>query len=331
MKIKWSNYVDQIYSLSYPGNQEQMEKHRNEICRVDILDSGIYYNYINIRTPFYKYIFDNITKYYDHICYNTGFFITMGHYHIIKQAYEMGYEYIAVMEYDINFLKDKEKIVKILDAVNEAKKLDFDVCCCQLEYLHLTEMFDFDNEDFFAYKPKKEELVDSVGGTGFNVYSRKGMEKFIHILEEEYCTIDNYWIMMRYNALNLVSIFPWICIQDKYDYFYIKDDIKELYNLSHMSDKELANEYIKMLSPVGINFKGVEMTYEPARGYKNLIKLFLDKLSDKESMIYQLINCMYESHINYDNARQLFDNIDINNVTEDSQELYNFAKKYYFL
>ena len=333
MKIKWNNYIDQIYSLSYPGNQEQMEKHRNEICRVDILDSGIYYNYINIRTPFYKYIFNSMPKYYDHICYNNGFFITMGHYHIIKQAYEMGYEYIAIMEYDINFLKDKNQIIKILNAINEAKKLGFDVCCCQLENLSVNDMFDFDNDNFFSYKPNIEQLDHYHGGAGFNIYSRNGMEKLIHILEEEYCTIDNYTLMIKNNNLKVVSIFPWICIQDKYDYIFPKDNIKNLYNLKPLTDIELANEFIKMLLPVGTNYKGEIIVYNISGGYDNLIKKILDKFSNKNSIEYYIMNCVYETYNDKNKAIEMFNKISENqiNYSENIKNLYNFAKKYYFL
>ena len=60
--INWKNYFDHLYSLTWPGNKEQIPILQKELDRVNILNSGIYSNFINIRTPFHKDIFDKVQK-----------------------------------------------------------------------------------------------------------------------------------------------------------------------------------------------------------------------------------------------------------------------------
>ena len=62
MIIDWKDYVDHIFSVTCTNNIKQIDILKNELNRVDILNSGIYTNFINVNSPFYKLIYDNVNK-----------------------------------------------------------------------------------------------------------------------------------------------------------------------------------------------------------------------------------------------------------------------------
>ena len=55
MKIDWNKYVDQIYCITFTGKRNG--EMYDELKRVDILDSGIYFEFENIKTPLYEKLY----------------------------------------------------------------------------------------------------------------------------------------------------------------------------------------------------------------------------------------------------------------------------------
>lgn len=313
--INWKNYFDHLYSLTWPGNKEQIPILQKELDRVDILNSGIYSNFINIRTPFHKDIFDKVQKNYNWLCYNRGFFMSYGHYHIIKEAYDMGYEYIGIVEDDIRFLKDKKIINNILQKVDEAKLIGFDILGCQLEDIFSPNLYDDPNDSFFNCHIREiSDCSKYYGASGFNAYSRSGMAKMINMWEHEFLVIDNYIEMICNYNMKILAIYPWLVAQQRYVYELEDDTIKDLYNFRPMNNIELVNDCVKILKPVGINYKNDIIVFEPHGGYVNYIYKIMNLIDDKSSSEYQILLALYYIYSdNVDQAKIIYPNIQLSN------------------
>lgn len=116
--INWSDYVDAIYCLHFLPYKDKKEYIEKELKRVGIADSGILKYHYTFPSKFDKFILDRL-KYNkklipDHIvprATNVG----LAHYSIYQEALGLGYERIFIVEDDVAFLKDVDRIKDILD------------------------------------------------------------------------------------------------------------------------------------------------------------------------------------------------------------------------
>ena len=118
MNINWKKYVDQIYCIRYIGeDQYRKTKCDEEFKRLGIFDSGIYFEFTNINSPFYKDIyykfFDKFNKEHPY-SYVTD--CTFGHYYCLKHAQFHNYERVLLLESDCVFLKDENQIIELLES-----------------------------------------------------------------------------------------------------------------------------------------------------------------------------------------------------------------------
>lgn len=123
--INWKKYFDHIYCIHSTFYPERIDKMKNELERVNILDSGIFSwkissgDFVNhIEYNSVNYMYDpnspNKTKLID-LCKNYG--------EIFEDAIINDYQKILILEDDIYFLKDLELLKTILDNMP-----DFDIC-----------------------------------------------------------------------------------------------------------------------------------------------------------------------------------------------------------
>ena len=122
MTINWNNYVDHIYTISFTKNYpERINKLDKELEFLDIKDSGIYSIFYNIQSPlpFYKLMYNNMN--HSVSAENYGEYVpkTFAHYKCIREAYELHYDHIMILEDDVVFLKNKELIKEYLDNIPE--------------------------------------------------------------------------------------------------------------------------------------------------------------------------------------------------------------------
>ena len=118
VKIDWSIF-DSIWCITFTGYPERKCGVESELKRIGILDSKNFnwrYTYPSI---FDNILFDVTRKQLKHNeCPNVPVLNCLfGHYGCIKTAYELGHEFILVMEDDIRFLKDIKRIKKIMSEI----------------------------------------------------------------------------------------------------------------------------------------------------------------------------------------------------------------------
>lgn len=258
MKINWSKYVDHIYCIQYILNKDRIEDLNNELYRVDILQSGIYDVIEQFPSPLYNILFksfqnksQDIIQINDKLTANLGdyadgrlieyFNSLLGHYSAIKKAYLNNLDYVLVLEDDCRFLKDKQKIIDILDqtipifkqfttpaiyggsiSYNDGQTTNGDDC--NQEYENSYHIF-INNEAYLA-------------GTAFNIYNRQAMKIFIDFIESlNYAIVDQYHIIYKDTPMTYLILTKHLCIQQ--DWLYLMYNAYQDYNIFKPSIKEL--------------------------------------------------------------------------------------------
>lgn len=292
-KIDWNKYVDHIYSVTCTKDIPQIEILQKELDRVDILNSGIYTNFINVDSPFYKLIYNNVEKVDDYNPYNNQVKLTYAIYYLLRLSYELRYERIIIMEDDIKFLKDKNNIIKVLNHIDKVPK-DFDIIACNIERC-MINYYDFEknnssefiNNVYYQYH-NPEAFTNYLSCSTINIYSRNGMKKLIEFFEKIYCVIDRYNIFMINSNINVYSIYPWLGIQQRYA-FDLSDlpEVIDNYNLDNITDDEIFQYINKLSKPVGVTDDGISIYCHPMGNLKYFINKLLNIVKDKTNPIYK--------------------------------------------
>lgn len=119
----WSQF-DKIFVISLAESVDRREHLKKELKRVGIDEKGDNFEWkITVRNPLYKRIWQNPTFKREWIDPNRWFNCTLAHYECFMEADALGYDRILIMEDDVVFLKDVEKLMKILNNVP-----DYDIC-----------------------------------------------------------------------------------------------------------------------------------------------------------------------------------------------------------
>lgn len=276
--INWKKYVDQIYCINYVTYpKKNLDRLYMELKRVDILDSDIYYEYENINTPIYEKIYKNFN--YNEYKYNSGFDCTCAHYYCMKHAQQHNYKRILILENDLILLKDKEQIIKLLDAALTISNYDdnsmfvYNAIDSEMPYLTFELPINF-NVNISENK--------NLYGAAFNIYNINAYNYFISKFENlEITCIDDYYNIYKDSNINIYSNSVNICIQQNWLLFTINSDI--LYNTN--IDDDLNNLYkhknIDALTSVLKNYKEVMntiseegITYSMQKYKDYLVKLF---------------------------------------------------------
>ena len=190
MNINWKNYVDHIYTVSFTKNYpNRIDKLNKELEYLDILNSNIYSIFYNIQSPlpFYKLMHQNMKHSESAEIYDEYVPKTFAHYKCIREAYELHYDHILVLEDDIIFLKNKEFIKEYLD--NLPKEYDLILLAFygnQMVYNKINnyyqQMCNYDNG-----------LLYPAFGASMYLISYQGMEKWLNKFENEQFTVIDYW------------------------------------------------------------------------------------------------------------------------------------------
>ena len=238
MKINWQKYVDQIYSITYVHNKQRKLDLNEELKRVDIFDSNIYMNIEQIPSLFYDDLLNNFKDQTFGIGKIPSYFNgVMGQYRAIKHAYEAGYENILIIEDDVRFFKDKNRIVQSLEYLNIFYQYqDSPSIFCGAASISGINDVDAGKDDyeFPLYHLSYNSAL--FASNAFNIYNRKAMKYFIDYFESY-----NFSLMDQYNiiydeSVNFFILSKHICIQQ--DWLYLMYNTCKDYNIFKPSLEE---------------------------------------------------------------------------------------------
>ena len=158
--INWNKYADKYYVISWTKNFDKRKRLEKQ--------------FIDIGLENYEYKYSVNVKYLinpPEFMIDIHLYCTFTHYITIKEAYELGYESIIIMEDDLSFLKDIDEIKKQLDTYyNTGDIVLFD-------YISLSKL----NSKVYFF-------------TSCYRLNRNGMKYMIDNIEDHLYIIDNYFI-----------------------------------------------------------------------------------------------------------------------------------------
>jgi len=250
VKIDWKKYVDKIYCIKYIGESEyRTNKCKEEFNRVDILDSGIYYEFVNVNSPIYKDIYQTLfTKFSKDRPYDYVTDCTFGHYYCMKHAEYFDYKRILILESDDVFLRDKNQIIEILEKSKEIMDNDENSLMvlngCEVDCPAYT--FTLPKEFYIKFNSQY-----SLWCAGFNIYSKNAYKLFIDKFEKyEFFTNDTYKfiygdkINVYNNEVNICIQQDWVKMTTNFDVLYNIDINKDFIDRFKYVRLELFNSWV---------------------------------------------------------------------------------------
>ena len=187
--VSFDDVFDHIYCLHYLPTQDRLEKLKSELKRVGIDETADYFSWI------YDYPSGLLDTVYNDKRVNMNSAlksasrtylkrVSMKHYRIVKEAYELGYGRILILEDDVRFHKDISHISNLLLNMPDSDVIMFD------------KMVSSEAQEGIKYKKYVKELpagslYGSIGNSGvFFIFcscyalNRKAMKHIIDLHEE---------------------------------------------------------------------------------------------------------------------------------------------------
>lgn len=184
--IDWKKYFDHIYCIHYLPYKERYRKCIDELTRVGIRESGVFSWKLTWDSPLFDRLYQVCNAAPSVGCMKIGF----AHYMCIKEAYELGFNHVLILENDNIFLKDVNKIEKILNDLPD----DYDICLLDkipaVSAKYEDAVKNATNESFIDIDKKFYVLANCYA------LSRKGMEHVIKNQEKRLAISDTY---LRFN------------------------------------------------------------------------------------------------------------------------------------
>jgi GR25 family glycosyltransferase involved in LPS biosynthesis len=205
--IDWKKF-DRIYCIHYLPYTDRFRKCMSELERVGIKGSGVFSWRLTWDSP----IFDKLYEICDAApslgCMKVGF----SHYQCIKEAYELGFKRILILENDNIFLKDLDKLEEIMNDLPDSDIVLLDKIPATYAGYDTAIKENKINEHFIDIGRKFYVLANCYALT------RKGMEHVIKNQERSLNVSDKY---LRYNTtaieepgLTRAAAIKTICIQN---------------------------------------------------------------------------------------------------------------------
>ena len=188
-KIDWAKYVDRIFCVFFLPNKDRMPRIREELKRVGILDSGIFEWRFTVPSAMDKRVQDSFADktWVESIGAING---TLEQTRILKESIHLGYNRILILEDDVAFLKDKGKIIRILDNLpNGYDVIQLDKA---LSVKHKGKW------DELCLHSINDDFAECIGGNHFglsdaNIYTSCGMKEAVRILDAKPIWVDQMW------------------------------------------------------------------------------------------------------------------------------------------
>lgn len=188
--IDWKKHFDHIYCIHYIPYTDRYAKCLAELTRVGIRNSGVFSWKITWDSPLFDKFYQVCNAAPSVGCMKVGF----SHYMCIKEAYELGFNHVLILENDNIFLKDVDEIERILNDLPE----DYDICFLdkipsKTAKYEEAIVNDKVNDSFIDIDKKFYVLANCYA------LSRKGMEHVLKSQERRLAISDSY---LRFSASN---------------------------------------------------------------------------------------------------------------------------------
>jgi GR25 family glycosyltransferase involved in LPS biosynthesis len=195
--IDWKSKFDKIYCLHYLPNKDRVDNIYDELKKVGLLDTDIFEWYITYPSgmdeikikSLLKYKNGPVSRHFGKGAYNC----TLGHYSIIKTAYELGYNHIMIMEDDIEFLNDTNIVENIINNIpDDYNVISFDIGNdgTNTPYENMMNIVNNPNNKINDYFVKYNHNMGA--SSGCYALSRKGMKHIIDGQERKFMPADYY-------------------------------------------------------------------------------------------------------------------------------------------
>lgn len=182
--INWSKYFDKIYCLHFIQYSNRKELMQFQLNRVGILNSGIFewkYTFKNELNQKLEQTFIKKRHKENEMTLNVS--ILFGHYNCIRDALRNNYKRILILEDDIRFLKDLNKIQQILqNRPQDANLILYDKFIVEKEFL---KQFNPINDYFSTF--------GHCCSAGCYELDRIGMQKIKNLVLTVSMTFDGYF------------------------------------------------------------------------------------------------------------------------------------------
>ena len=181
--IDWSKYFDAIYCIHFLPNRARYASISQELSRVEIKDSPVF------KFKFtYPNVYDTLAmpKMLGQFRNPTAVNLCLAFYNLFLESLWLGHEHILILEDDIRFIPELEKLKVILDHMPE----DYD-------YIHYDKLLSKSNAarrdtitpgDYYD-----SNYTGGYWGTGMTAFSRKAMEMSVAYLSQAMVPTD--WLL----------------------------------------------------------------------------------------------------------------------------------------
>lgn len=191
-KIPWRDKFDRIWCVAFTGYRDRIPPLVDELWRVGIIDSGIFEWQFTYPTCFNDMMYD-VTKAIgcNEVDSKRVLSSVFGHYNCVKASLELGDRRILVVEDDVRFLKDLDKVADTVSAIRD----DSDVIL--FDYFGVWHGNREESRKFFL--DQKNDRVDGHFSRFHTMYSaacysvnRKAMSNVIRRCESKLYAFDWY-------------------------------------------------------------------------------------------------------------------------------------------
>lgn len=295
MNIEWNKYVDHIYTISFTKNYPQrINKLNNELKYLNILDSGIYSIFYNIQSPlpFYKLMFENMAHSESADKYGVYVNKTFAHYKCIREAYELHYDHILILEDDVIFMKNKELIHEYLENIPD----EYDLIL--LAHYGDQGVYNRINNYYHLACNNVDNIFYPVFGASMYLLSYEGMKKWLNKFENIQFTCIDWWHLgfnpdtdKLYKSIEQLSIqyndiyaLPSPYSNIDVNIYGVKRDIYEHYELLKWCINQ--NEYDNVDNYIKIFFNSFKVWVEDGTynyddfKYKDIVNEYFEKVKN---------------------------------------------------
>ena len=189
--IDWQKYCDKIYCIHCVNYEDRMQGLEQELRRVGIWESGILEIRENYKNPVDNFIKGKMGV--DPRSLIMPLFIET--YRIISEAKYKGFKRIAIMEDDVRFLKDKERIIHILNAIPSGAN------CIQLSRMSSQSKAIANNWNKCLTNRINDYFVKGDGheiwSGAFYMLSAKGFDQLLEIMSHNARNPDGLFHLMK--------------------------------------------------------------------------------------------------------------------------------------
>ena len=188
--IDWKKHFDHIYCIHYLPYGDRYAKCLEELNRVGIRGSGIFSWKITWDSPLFDKLYEVCPDAPSVGCMKVGF----AHYQCIKEAYELGFKSVLILENDNIFLKDLDVAERIIENTPNCDIILYDKVPSPRANYEKALTDDRINEDFIDIGKNLYVFANCYA------LNRRGMEHVIKN-QERRLNVSDYYLRYISNAI----------------------------------------------------------------------------------------------------------------------------------